>query len=84
MDYKFRLMLAPLAGGVGIAGRFVIAMCILAVVKFLNRNDKEADKGIKKLIIGRLVTVLLAVFAVALFAGLYFAGFTLPLWYFFD
>ena len=81
MDYTFRLMLAPLAGGVGVAGRFVIAMCILAVVKFLNRNDKEADKGIKKLIIGRLVTVLLAV---ALFAGLYFAGFTLPLWYFFD
>ena len=84
MDYSLRLILNPLAGGVGIVGRFVMAMAILAVLKFMDKDDRDVDKGIKKLLIGRAVVILLVIFAIALVTGMYIMGFSLPLWYFFD
>ncbi len=84
MDYSFRLMLSPLAGSVGIAGRFVIALAILALLKFMDKNNTDVDKGIRKLLTGRLIATLLLVFLVAFIAGMYIMGFSIPLWYFFD
>ena len=82
MDYTLRLILTPLAGGVGLIGRFVIAVAILAVLKFMDKDNTDVDAGIKKLFIGRAVVLLLAVFAVAIVVGMYVMGFSLPLWYF--
>ena len=84
MDYSLRLILNPLTGGVGIVGRFVMAMAILAVLKFMDKEDRDVDKGIKKLLIGRAVVILLVIIAIALVTGMYIMGFSLPLWYFFD
>ena len=78
------MILNPLTGGVGIVGRFVMAMAILAVLKFMDKDDRDVDKGIKKFLIWRAVVILLVIFAIALVTGMYIMGFSLPLWYFFD
>ncbi len=84
MDYSLRFILSPLAGGVGIVGRFIIALAILAALKFVDKSNTAVDKGIRKLLTGRIITALLFVFLVALVAGMYIAGFTIPFWYFLD
>ncbi|MBQ8603452.1 MAG: hypothetical protein IJ410_01225 [Oscillospiraceae bacterium] len=84
MDYSFRLLLSPLLGGMGVAGRFVIALGILAILRFLDKNDPETDKGIRKLLVWRIIFVVLAVFVMAFLAGLYIYGFAMPLDYLFD
>ena len=57
---------------------------LVAEENSMDKDDRDVDKGIKKLLIGRAVVILLVIFAIALVTGMYIMGFSLPLWYFFD
>jgi len=84
MDYSLRFILSPLAGGLGTLGRFIIALAILTALKFVDKNNVTVDKGIRKLLTGRIITAILFVLLVSFIIGIYFMGFRLPLWYLFD
>ena len=71
-----------LLGGIGFFGRFIIALVIIMVLKTLNKNDRELDRGLRLLIVfGVMAAILLAVlFVVWLFV--FGAGFMyLPDWF---
>ena len=68
MNYGYRFVFS---GGVGIIGRFLIAMVLLLVLKNLNKHDPYIDKGIKWLIILGVIAIslglLLMIFSVTIF-----------------
>ena len=79
MGYNLGVLLSSLSGGIGLTGRFMLALVILAVLKFFNAEDKETDRGIKLLLILGLVVLIVIAAGRAFIAGLYLVGFAMPL-----
>ena len=75
-----------LGGGLGFFGRFFLALAIMVILKGMNKNDKELDKGLKLLVIfGIMAAVLFAVLAgvwFGLFRSIFsFSPFTFSYYY---
>ena len=75
-----------LGGGLGFFGRFLVAFAIIVILKAINKNDKELDKGLKLLLILGAVAVVLFMVLVAVWFGLFrsifsFSPFTFSYYY---
>ncbi|MBQ3008428.1 MAG: hypothetical protein IJD80_02460 [Oscillospiraceae bacterium] len=65
MDYRVTFNLA--AGGLGVTGRILVAVAILFAMKHFDReNSAEYTKGLKWLVVGGVLRILLTL----LFAGI--------------
>lgn len=71
------------AGGLGIIGRFAVAMCILLVVKKLGGKDENIDKGIKWLIIAGIGGLVISLLLSVIFMLLFGIGMMAPFHYFY-
>ena len=60
-----------LGGGLGFFGRFLVAFAIIVILKGINKNDKELDKGLKLLLILGAVAVVLFMVLAAVWFGLF-------------
>ena len=75
-----------LGGGLGFFGRFFLALAIIVILKGINKNDKELDKGLKLLVIFGIVAVVLLMVLAAVWFGLFssifsFSPFTFSYYY---
>lgn len=68
MNYGYRFVFP---GGLGVIGRFLIAMVLLLVLKNLNKHDPYIDRGIKWLIILGIIVVSLGILFVFLSATIF-------------
>lgn len=75
MRYTYSL---NLLGGLGVVGRFIIALVILIVLKNINENDKELSAGIRKLIFFGIVAAVVVLALIVLWFGFFGFAFSLP------
>lgn len=75
MRYTYSL---NLLGGLGVVGRFIIALVILIVLKNINENDKELSAGIRKLVFFGIVAAVVVLVLVILWFGFFGFAFSLP------
>lgn len=75
MNYAYTLSFAP---GLGVFGRFAIAMVIIIVLKSINKNEPELDNGLRKLIFIGIATLVVGIVMLLLWFILFGAAFSLP------
>ena len=75
MNYSYSLNLTP---GLGIFGRFAVALVLLIVLKSINKNDPQLDSGLRKLIFLGVCALVLGIVAAILWFALFGAAFSLP------
>ena len=83
---RISLATSLLGGGIGFFGRFFLALAIIVILKGINKNDKELDRGLKLLVIFGIVAVVLLMVLAAVWLGLFrsifsFSPFTFSYYY---
>ena len=64
--------------GLGVAGRFILALIILVVMKKINKGDPELDRGIRLLVFLGVAAMVVALLLAVLWFVLFGAAFRLP------
>ena len=83
---RISLATSLLGGGIGFFGRFFLALAIIVILKGINKNDKELDRGLKLLVIFGIVAVVLLMVLATVWLGLFrsifsFSPFTFSYYY---